>query len=254
MSVDVLEIDFDEDGPLREECLPKRHQLSPAKHQGLLSSNISSHCCLLRPSRVLRDMVLLEPFNGTLCRHKRASPCVSCASVLHERRPSFRTSFAVPIQGRHTGYTYDAPPPEVCLDPGAHNPFSQTPAYLFFIHVFILRPRSYYQAGFGYRFNDISMSMVEQPVIAIPEMENTWMGHPKYPLRHSSGRVKTLVVLCANLTSIARSKSKPRSRNGKPLMKRTSRYSLAPTPGAPTSTLVWCSGVLRRFLFPPSLG
>ncbi|KAF9534924.1 hypothetical protein CPB83DRAFT_755408 [Crepidotus variabilis] len=204
MSVDVLEIDLDEDGPLREEYLPKRRASKQLPHatnkpQFMALPELATIKVLPPPAKwsPSGDEPILRERNRSTGHYVavRAPHLAPAAPVFHlnGQHPDigFNQNWAPPpppfMQVKQMAYGYDMQH----LNPQAYNPFGQNPG-LAVPHSRSqslsydqdnLAPRnhmrSYSQAGFGYRFNDLRMCMGEQPM-PIPEMEARWMDH-NYP-------------------------------------------------------------------------
>jgi len=193
MTVDVLEINLDEDGPLKEEYLPKRRANKPSLQNSRLRAVDPTSVAFLPPPAKWSPAG-----DEPIFRDRNRSN-----TYLPVQAPQLAPALpAYPLHGRPHDLVFNqnwVPAPYMPVKQmGYEIPtfFSQVqPAYnQFGQHTTVPLPhlrsqslsynqdnlssrihmRSYSQAGFGYGYNDFSMSMTDHS-ISIPETEARWM-------------------------------------------------------------------------------
>jgi len=194
MAVDVLEIDLDEDGPLREEYLPKRRA----------SRITSQHVDVVDPVPValLPPPAKWSPAGDEPIHRERTRSNGQYVAVQAPRLPSgapvyplqthdaaFNQNWLhgvsfVPV--KHVGYTYEVPA-IFRLGQPTYNSFAENAAMvlphlrsqsLSYQDDVRTHMRSYSQSGFGYRFDDVPM--VGDHSVPISEVDARWGVGPHY--------------------------------------------------------------------------
>lgn len=187
MIMDVLEIDLDEDGPLKEEYLPKRRANKLALQDSRLQA-VDPKCLALLPPPAKWSPAGDEPIHRDRSRSNSYLPVQAphpapVYPILG--RPAFNHHWAAApfIPAKELGYEF---PTFFSQVQPTYNQFGQNTSIplphlrsqsltydqdnlLSRIHL-----RSYSQAGFGYGFNDFRLSMSDHS-ISVPEMDARWM-------------------------------------------------------------------------------
>ncbi|KAF9557226.1 hypothetical protein CPC08DRAFT_725201 [Agrocybe pediades] len=188
----AMEIDLDEDGPLRDEYLPKRRVNKRASQTN--QPDKASEAPLIKPlpppakwspagdEPILRDRNRVSGHYVAV----QAPPPASVWQPLEMQynqnwNPSNPPGFNlhVPVKSQ-TGYMYDMPPPlslNPTYDAFAHIPFTHSRSQsLSYEHDPIMsqHARTYSQSRFDYKCADLRMSNGERPTIV--GNDSTWMG------------------------------------------------------------------------------
>lgn len=208
MSVDVLEIDLDEDGPLREEYLPKRRS-SKVTSQNSVSQHINATEVTVNvlppPAKwsPAGDEPILRERNRSSGQYlavqaPHLAPAAPAYPLLGQTPDAgFNQNWmpaAVYMPVKQIGYPYEMQALIHVTQPAYHH-FDQT--HNATLALTRLRSqslsydqdgqsrthmRSYSQAGFGgYRFNNLHLPMGNAHPMPVPEMETRWMDVPHYP-------------------------------------------------------------------------
>jgi len=195
-AMDVLEIDLDEDGPLKEEYLPKRRASKLTSQNAQLGENWSAS--EPAPIKVLPppakwspagDEPILRDRNRSSGHYVAVQAPPHAHAAFHPQDP-FNQNWNPPAAHMQVkSYPYEMPS-HYRVNQAAYNPFghiahphsrSQSLSYDQDNLLSRNHMRSYSQARFDYMRNDIRMSVGEQH-IPIPEMESRWMDvAPHYP-------------------------------------------------------------------------
>ncbi|KDR83411.1 hypothetical protein GALMADRAFT_219236 [Galerina marginata CBS 339.88] len=209
LAMDVLEIDLDEDGPLREEYLPKRRasKLGSQVHHdnGLVQTNEKWNLSEGHPIKTLPPPAKWSPAGdepilrdrNRVSGHYVAVQAPPMATGYPANRDvaynqNWNPAAYVPMKSQ-TGYMYDMPPVFGVGHPN-YNPFgyiasvplphsrSQSLSYDQDTLMSHNHMRSYSQTRFEYKSSDLRMTACEHP--QIHESESRWMdaaGHYPYP-------------------------------------------------------------------------
>lgn len=200
MAVDVLEIDLDEDGPLREEYLPKRRTSKITSQPTCPVVNaVDSVPVTLLPPPAKWSPSGDEPIHRARTRSSGQYVAVQAPQLpsavpaypLQTHDGAYNQSWLhgasfVPV--KQIAYAYEIPTFFRSGQPTYNSNTSMVPPHLrsqslsydqenVALHSHM---RSYSQSGFVYRFDDIHMAVSDHP-IPITEMNARWAERPHYP-------------------------------------------------------------------------
>lgn len=207
-SIDVLNIDLDEDGPLREEYLPRRRiggsciRVSRSNESENLHANTVVHKPLPPPAKwsPAGDEPILRDRNRSSGQYVAVQPSHPYAYVVPYRAPdvlynqSWDVAFAPPFKAYPSSYAYGLPPTTITAAQYSHYqpPSMATMSHsrsqsLFFDsehHPSRSHLRSYSQARFDYnKFSDTRMSCHDPP--SAYELEPRWTDPNPYVYNRS---------------------------------------------------------------------